>query len=175
MSALGVLDDVYAYTRSTVQGTHEAEVATERLFAKLVVAVRGYAQRQAPFAARARRDIRVEMYLKEALDRLPSDERAVLVLRHVARLSLQEIAELLGKTEASIHGVHHRARTALQADAGELGAGPIAPIATNGASPVQSGHAADAEDAQSLVAAGDETRGGGRFARTPTPEPSRSR
>jgi hypothetical protein len=173
MSALRVLDDAYAYTRSTVQDTHATEVRTERLFAKLAVALRAYAQRQAPFAARGRREIRVEMYLKEALDRLPRDERAVLVLRHVAGLSPREIAELLGKTEASIHGVHHHARVALQAAARDLGAGPITTTATNGASAVQSGHASDGANALSLVAAGVETLGDGDLATTGSPEPSR--
>jgi len=38
----------------------------------------------------------------------------VLVLRHVAGLSPPEIAKRLGKTESSIHGLHHRGRVALK-------------------------------------------------------------
>src|SRR5215211_644652 len=53
--------------------------------------------------------------LREALNRLPEDQREVLVLRHVAGMSPGEIATRLGKTEASIHGLHHRGRAALQA------------------------------------------------------------
>jgi RNA polymerase sigma-70 factor, ECF subfamily len=63
--------------------------------------------------------------LREALERLPSDQREVLVLRHVAGLSPGEIAERLGKTEASIHGLHHRGRGALRAALEELEAAPV--------------------------------------------------
>jgi RNA polymerase sigma-70 factor, ECF subfamily len=63
--------------------------------------------------------------LREALDRLPPDQREVLVLRHVAGLSPGEIATRLGKTEASVHGLHHRGRGALQAALRELEAGPV--------------------------------------------------
>jgi RNA polymerase sigma-70 factor (ECF subfamily) len=63
--------------------------------------------------------------LREALERLPSDQREVLVLRHVAGLSPGEIAERLGKTEASIHGLHHRGRGALRAALRELEAAPV--------------------------------------------------
>jgi RNA polymerase sigma-70 factor, ECF subfamily len=63
--------------------------------------------------------------LREALQRLPEDQREVLVLRHVAGLSPGEIAERLGKTEASIHGLHHRGRAALRAALRELEAAPV--------------------------------------------------
>jgi RNA polymerase sigma-70 factor, ECF subfamily len=67
--------------------------------------------------------------LREALERLPADQREVLVLRHVAGLSPGEIAERLGKTEASIHGLHHRGRGALRAALRELEAGPVTAMA----------------------------------------------
>jgi RNA polymerase sigma-70 factor, ECF subfamily len=38
----------------------------------------------------------------------------VVVLRHLAGLSPGEIAERLGKTEPSIHGLHHRGRGSLR-------------------------------------------------------------
>jgi RNA polymerase sigma-70 factor, ECF subfamily len=63
--------------------------------------------------------------LREALQRLPEEQREVLVLRHVAGLSPGEIAERLGKTEGSIHGLHHRGRGALQAALRELEAAPV--------------------------------------------------
>ena len=63
--------------------------------------------------------------LREALQRLPHDQREVLVLRHVAGLTPGEIAERLGKTEGSIHGLHHRGRNALQAALRELEAAPV--------------------------------------------------
>jgi RNA polymerase sigma-70 factor, ECF subfamily len=67
--------------------------------------------------------------LREALERLPADQREVLVLRHVAGLSPGEIAERLGKTEASIHGLHHRGRGALRAALREREAAPVTAIA----------------------------------------------
>jgi RNA polymerase sigma-70 factor, ECF subfamily len=63
--------------------------------------------------------------LREALDRLPDDQREVLVLRHIAGLSPGEIAERLGKTESSIHGLHHRGRGALKTALQELDAAPL--------------------------------------------------
>ena len=59
--------------------------------------------------------------LKEALDRLSSEQREVLVLRHIAGLTPAEIAGLLDKTEGSVHGLHHRGRGALQGALRELG------------------------------------------------------
>lgn len=53
--------------------------------------------------------------LHEALASLPEDQREVIVLRHVVGLSPGEIAGCLGKTEPSIHGLHHRGRGALRA------------------------------------------------------------
>jgi RNA polymerase sigma-70 factor (ECF subfamily) len=64
--------------------------------------------------------------LKEALADLPSDQREVLVLRHVVGLSPREIAERLGKHEAAIHGLHHRGRGALKAKLHELDRTPVA-------------------------------------------------
>jgi RNA polymerase sigma-70 factor (ECF subfamily) len=63
--------------------------------------------------------------LREALGRLPEDQREVLVLRHIAGLSPTEIAERLGKTEGAIHGLHHRGRGALQSALRELDAAPV--------------------------------------------------
>jgi RNA polymerase sigma-70 factor, ECF subfamily len=63
--------------------------------------------------------------IRDALQRLPHDQREVLVLRHVAGLTPGEIAERLGKTEASIHGLHHRGRGALRAALRELEAAPV--------------------------------------------------
>jgi RNA polymerase sigma-70 factor, ECF subfamily len=54
--------------------------------------------------------------LREALAALPSDQREVLLLRHLAGLSPGEIALRSGRSEGSIHGLHHRGRRALQAD-----------------------------------------------------------
>ena len=54
--------------------------------------------------------------LKEALATLPHAQREVLVLRHFAGLSPSEIATRTGRTEGSIHGLHHRGRRALSAE-----------------------------------------------------------
>jgi RNA polymerase sigma-70 factor (ECF subfamily) len=63
--------------------------------------------------------------LRTALDRLPDDQREVLILRHIAGLTPVEIAEALGKTESSIHGLHHRGRGVLQVTLRELDAAPV--------------------------------------------------
>lgn len=63
--------------------------------------------------------------LRQALEGLPEEQREVLVLRHVVGLSPTEIASTLGKTESSVHGLHHRGRRSLQANLVDLGAGPM--------------------------------------------------
>ena len=63
--------------------------------------------------------------LREAFHRLPQDQREVLVLRHIAGLTPSEIAERIGKTESSVHGLHHRGRGALQAALRELEAATV--------------------------------------------------
>ena len=67
--------------------------------------------------------------LKEALAELPDEQREVLVLRHVGGLSPGEIASRLGRSEASIHGLHHRGRRTLK---GSLTASEAAPLAWAG-------------------------------------------
>jgi RNA polymerase sigma-70 factor (ECF subfamily) len=63
--------------------------------------------------------------LKDGLAQLPYEQREVLVLRYIAGLPPREIAELLNKTESSIHGLHHRGRRALKAALEELDATPL--------------------------------------------------
>jgi len=63
--------------------------------------------------------------LRDALWRLPHEQREVLVLRHLAGLSPSEIATRLGKSEGSIHGLHHRGRGALRMALDEMGAAPV--------------------------------------------------
>jgi RNA polymerase sigma-70 factor (ECF subfamily) len=90
------------------------------------------ARRQIPFAKVRTDDEGYEQVgfersqcLRDALSRLPPEQCEVLVLRHLAGLSPSEIAERLGKTEASVHGLHHRGRAALQAALREVEAGPV--------------------------------------------------
>ena len=67
--------------------------------------------------------------LRQALKRLPDDQREVLVLRHVVGLSPTEIANTLGKSESSVHGLHHRGRRTLKSALQDLGAAPVVAIA----------------------------------------------
>ena len=62
--------------------------------------------------------------LTAALATLPHAQREVLVLRHFAGLSPTEIAVRVGKSEGSIHGLHHRGRRSLIAELTERGAAP---------------------------------------------------
>src|SRR4051795_10191231 len=63
--------------------------------------------------------------LSAALAELPQIQRDVIVLRHVAGYSPSEIAERLGKSEDSIHGLHHRGRRALKQSLRRLEAVPV--------------------------------------------------
>jgi RNA polymerase sigma-70 factor (ECF subfamily) len=63
--------------------------------------------------------------LSDALAELPDVQREIVVLRHFAGLSPREIAERLGRSEDSIHGLHHRGRRALQMALTEAGATPM--------------------------------------------------
>jgi RNA polymerase sigma-70 factor, ECF subfamily len=72
-----------------------------------------------------RRESERRRCLKEALAGLPEEQRKVLVMRHVAGLSPAEIAQQLGKTESSVHGLHHRGRATLQATLIEFEAAPV--------------------------------------------------
>jgi RNA polymerase sigma-70 factor, ECF subfamily len=68
--------------------------------------------------------------LEQALETLPQDQRGVVILRHLVGLSPGEIAHRMGRTEASIHGLHHRARQALRS---ELECAECAPTTRNAA------------------------------------------
>jgi RNA polymerase sigma-70 factor (ECF subfamily) len=61
----------------------------------------------------------------QALAALPDDQRTVVVLRHLVGLTPGEIAERLGRSENSIHGLHHRGRRALQSHLRELECAPV--------------------------------------------------
>jgi len=60
----------------------------------------------------------------EALAALPEDQRTVVVLRHLVGLTPGEIADRLGRSENSIHGLHHRGRRAIQQELRRLECGP---------------------------------------------------
>jgi RNA polymerase sigma-70 factor (ECF subfamily) len=63
--------------------------------------------------------------LRQALEDLPTDQREVLVLRHIVGLSPIEIADTLDKSESSVHGLHHRGRRSLRTNLSALGAAPV--------------------------------------------------
>ncbi len=60
------------------------------------------------------------LMLRDALATLPDEQREVIVLRHVVGLSPGEIAGRMGRTEPSIHGLHHRGRGALRLALSEM-------------------------------------------------------
>lgn len=62
--------------------------------------------------------------LREALAQIPVAQRQVLLMRHVIGLSPAEIAGLTGKSEGSIHGLHHRGRRAMAAELASRGMAP---------------------------------------------------
>lgn len=62
--------------------------------------------------------------LEAALATLPEKQRSVLLLRHLVGLSPSEIATLLGCSESSVHGLHHRGRRAMQCELTRLHAKP---------------------------------------------------
>jgi RNA polymerase sigma-70 factor (ECF subfamily) len=84
-----------------------------------------------PEASREADDARCERRwgLAQALQALPEDQRGVVVMRHVVGLSPAEIANRMGRTESSIHGLHHRARKALRRELVRIDCTPTAKAA----------------------------------------------
>jgi RNA polymerase sigma-70 factor, ECF subfamily len=62
--------------------------------------------------------------LCEALAELPDVQREIVVMRHLGGYSPGEIATHLGRSEDSVHGLHHRGRRALQSALVHAGAAP---------------------------------------------------
>jgi len=62
--------------------------------------------------------------LRDALATLPEDQRQVVVMRHLIGLTPGEIAGCLGRSEPSIHGLHHRGRGALRTALAEMDCSP---------------------------------------------------
>jgi RNA polymerase sigma-70 factor (ECF subfamily) len=149
-------NNIYGYVRSIVRDDHEAEDVTQHVFAKLMTAIGKYNDRGVPFFAwllRLARNVAIDhlrsirttpveevvspdaefedelegvMAIRDALGTLPAEQREVVFLRHVVGLSPGEIAEMMGKTEGSIHGLHHRGRRTLQQELSKLALAPSA-------------------------------------------------
>ncbi len=71
----------------------------------------------------------LSMVLRDALAELPDEQREVVVLRHMAGWTPGEIATYLGKSEDSVHGLHHRGRRALRRELTLRDAAPLVPSA----------------------------------------------
>jgi RNA polymerase sigma-70 factor, ECF subfamily len=61
-----------------------------------------------------RQDPDVSATLRDAFESLPDQQRLVMFLRCVLGLSPGEIADVLGRTQASVNGLEHRGRGALK-------------------------------------------------------------
>jgi RNA polymerase sigma-70 factor (ECF subfamily) len=62
--------------------------------------------------------------LRDAFAALPQSQREVVILRHYGGFSPTEIAKLTGRSEGSIHGLHHRGRRTLATELANRGIGP---------------------------------------------------
>lgn len=148
-------NNIYGYVRSIVHDDHEAEDVTQHVFAKLMTTLVKYDDRGIPFFAwllRLARNVAIDHLranrltptetvidpdlsassevdgaetVRAALATLPNEQRQVVFLRHVVGLSPSEIADRMGRSESSIHGLHHRGRRALQRELARLDAMPL--------------------------------------------------
>jgi RNA polymerase sigma-70 factor, ECF subfamily len=146
--------NIYGYVRSIVRDDHEAEDVTQHVFAKLMTTIAKYDERGVPFFAwllRLARNVAIDHLranrltptenvldpdvgcgidldraetVRAALATLPEEQREVVLLRHVVGLTPGEIADRMGRTEGSVHGLHHRGRRALQRELTRQGSAP---------------------------------------------------
>ena len=146
--------NIYGYVRSIVRDEHEAEDVTQHVFAKLMTTIVKYDDRGVPFFAwllRLARNVAIDHLranrltptenvldadascgadldrpetVRAALATLPDEQRQVVILRHVIGLTPGEIADCMGRSEGSIHGLHHRGRRALRSELERLESTP---------------------------------------------------
>jgi RNA polymerase sigma-70 factor (ECF subfamily) len=146
--------NIYGYVRSIVRDDHEAEDVTQHVFAKLMTTLVKYDDQGVPFFAwllRLARNVAIDHLranrltptenvidpdarsltdsdqsetIRVALAMLPEEQREVVILRHVVGLTPGEIADRMGRTAGSIHGLHHRGRRALQRELARLESTP---------------------------------------------------
>jgi len=64
--------------------------------------------------------------LQTALEKLPPEQRDVIVMRFVLGLSPREIAERIGRSEDAVHGLQHRGRITLRKELTALQSAPAA-------------------------------------------------
>jgi RNA polymerase sigma-70 factor (ECF subfamily) len=147
--------NIYGYVRSIVHDDQEAEDVTQHVFAKLMHVIVKYDDRGVPFFAwllRLARNVAIDHLrvnrptptetvidpetssgadldraeiVRYALATLPNEQRQVVILRHVVGLTPGEIADRMGRTEGSIHGLHHRGRRALRRELERLETTPL--------------------------------------------------
>jgi RNA polymerase sigma-70 factor, ECF subfamily len=148
--------NIYGYVRSILRDDHEAEDVTQHVFAKLMTSIVKYDDRGVPFFAwllRLARNVAIDHLranrltpteevidpasssgvdldrvetVRSALAALPHEQREVVVLRHLIGLTPSEIADRMGRSESSIHGLHHRGRRSLQRELSLLNSTPSA-------------------------------------------------
>jgi RNA polymerase sigma-70 factor, ECF subfamily len=108
----------FAWTLRVARNVAMDHIRSERLVP--VEEVRGASDRAGfdPASAGRTEDLR------DALATLPHAQREVLILRHVAGLSPTEIAKLTGKSEGSVHGLHHRGRRTMAIELASRGMAP---------------------------------------------------
>ena len=146
--------NIYGYVRSIVLDDHEAEDVTQHVFAKLMQTIVKYDDRGIPFFAwllRLARNVAIDHIrsnrmtptetiidpttssggdldraelVRSALATLPAEQRQVVLLRHVVGLTPGEIADRMGRSEGSIHGLHHRGRRALKRELERMDSAP---------------------------------------------------
>jgi len=136
---------VYAFVSRRVGNRQEAQDLTSEVFHKALANLKRFEWRGAPFAAwlyrmaanavadhyqeKAREgefpteeisddamaDAERRASLGQCVDRLPKDQRRVIVMRFVEQRSIREIAEDLGKSEGAIKQLQWRAMQNLRA------------------------------------------------------------
>jgi RNA polymerase sigma-70 factor (ECF subfamily) len=154
--------NIYGYVRSIVRDDHAAEDVTQHVFAKMMTTLVKYDDRGVPFFAwllRLARNVAIDhlranrltptenvfdphascgtdmdraQTVQDALATLTTEQREVVFLRHVVGLTPGEIADRMGRSEGSIHGLHHRGRRALQRELERLDSAPFTRPAAKG-------------------------------------------
>jgi RNA polymerase sigma-70 factor, ECF subfamily len=132
-----LLEDVIESVRDLAEDAAAARETADSVFEHLPRTIKAYEPRELPFETwlravartaaleRAGRSTPAELgerepvaarthVFREALWRMPSDQREVLVLRHLVGLSSAEIARRLGRTEESVRELHRNGRAGLR-------------------------------------------------------------